>query len=278
MVKIFPPSRLKDLLSFDADLIISCGFVSSCISAILPTTGVIKIAILFPGNIYADKFDLIITPAHDSKSIKNTKNVVTTTLSLTNESIAYSAVVRPSNIGLLMGGTNRSYRYTKSYSRGISEQIVMLAKSRQQKIFWTFSRRTPNYLTEYFGRLTSRELNLKYFERISIPDAVIAIFRDCDWVLVSADSISMITEALAGGCRVTVFGSRNRLFYSKRHKEFIDSMVALGAINSCEINQISSQVYPLQKVNVEKIFLNDRSNISTSIDQLLSKLTSYSSR
>jgi ribosomal protein S3AE len=55
-------------------------------------------------------------------------------------------------------------------------------------------------------------------------------------------------------------------------------MVALGAINSCEINQISSQVYPLQKVNVEKIFLNDRSNISTSIDQLLSKLTSYSSR
>jgi len=278
MVKLFPPSRLTDLRSYDPDLIISCGFVSSCISAISPAKSVIKIAILYPGNIYSAKFDLIITPAHDSKNIETTKNIVTTKLSLTNNSMATSSLERSSNMGLLMGGTNRSYRYTKRYSRRIAEQMVILAKSRKQVILWTFSRRTPNYLAEYFDNLTSCELNSKYFECMSTPDAVNTILKECHWVLVSADSISMISEALAAGCRVTVFGSRNRFFYSKRHKKFIDSMVALGAINSCEINQISSQCYPLQKVNIERLFLVDRNNISESIDKLLSKIISYSSQ
>ena len=276
MVKLFPPSKLRDLISYSPNLIISCGYVSSCISAILPTKGVIKIAILYPGNVYSDKFDLIITPIHDYKIIKNTENIIITRFSLTDELMSSNRKVKPSNIGLLMGGTNRSYRYSKSYSRNIAEQIVMLPRDRQQKILWTFSRRTPNYFMAYFGKLTAHKLNSKYFECISTPNAVIKIFKDCHWVLVSADSISMISEALAAGCRVTVFGSRNRFFYSKRHKDFIDSMVALGAINSCEINQISSQHYPLQKVNIEKLFFIDRSNITEAIDRLLSKSTSYS--
>lgn len=278
MVELFPPIKLRDLISYSPNLIISCGFVSSCISAILPTKGVIKIAILYPGNVYSGKFDLIITPMHDCKNIKNTENIITTRFSLTDELISSNRKVKSSNIGLLIGGTNRSYRYTKSYSRNIADQIVMIPKDRQQKILWTFSRRTPNYFMAYFGKLTSHELNTKYFECISTPNAVVKIFQECHWVLVSADSISMISEALAAGCRVTVFGSRNRFIYSKRHKDFIDSMVALGAITSCEINQISSQHYPPQKVSIEKLFFIDRSNITEAIIRLLTKSTSCSSQ
>lgn len=278
MVELFPPTKLRDLISYSPNLIISCGFVSSCISAILPTKGVIKISILYPGNVYSGKFDLIITPMHDCKNIKNTENIITTRFSLTDELISSNRKVKSSNIGLLIGGTNRSYRYTKSYSRNIADQIVMIPKDRQQKILWTFSRRTPNYFMAYFGKLTSHELNTKYLECISTPNAVVKIFQECHWVLVSADSISMISEALAAGCRVTVFGSRNRFIYSKRHKDFIDSMVALGAITSCEINQISSQHCPPQKVSIEKLFFIDRSNITEAIIRLLTKSTSCSSQ
>ncbi|MBU3590416.1 MULTISPECIES: ELM1/GtrOC1 family putative glycosyltransferase [unclassified Polynucleobacter] len=270
VAKILTPSIILEISKFSPDLIISCGYSSSCMSAISSNKDALKIAILYPGANYADKFSLVITPQHDLVKIEDISNIVTTKFALTEDLIHCDRGAKKLKLGLLVGGNSNTHSYTKKFSRNICEGLISFVKTNDLEVMWTPSRRTPPYFLSIFDDALMKSDGVRHlFKCLTSPNASEDILRECDWVLVSADSISMISEALAAGCKVTVFRPPRRLGFSKKNRAFINSLEALGYIRVCEIDEISRQQYPMTQENSYKLFCEDRNSIEKSISQLL---------
>ena len=258
-------SSYHSLSRVKADFVISCGSSLSNVNYILSNDNSAKsISILRPNLLSTNRFDLAIMPRHDSPAQRENVVITDGSLNLINDSYLESKSDKlisryPSlrqngktKIGILLGGDTKKYNMSPEAIDVLISELKNISKQMDLEILITTSRRTPQNIED------SIKINLKDFPRCrllvianegNIPEAVGGILGLSEIIIVSDDSISMVSEAASSGRNVIVVQTAKQ-DVSSRHKH----RIFLKNLN-----------------NKKYVSLVNPENISVSIKEILSK-------
>ena len=180
-------------------------------------------------------FDMVIMPAHDRlRGRADAENVLVTAGSLhriTPERLAseverhagaWAALPRPL-VAVLIGGTNRRYRMTAGIARTIVQQLTRMCRDHGAGLLVTTSRRTGAE-NERILRAGLAELPARVWDG-SGDNPYFAYLGSADVIVVTYDSINMVSEACATGKPVYVIGLEGE---SARFELFHNGMDTAG--------------------------------------------------
>jgi Kdo2-lipid IVA lauroyltransferase/acyltransferase len=207
-----------------ADIIVSCSSSLVGVNRMLKIENFARsVVVLDPGPLMRGKFDLVIVPEHDAggkaKGDPGKDNVIITELApnliCPEELLAFRKDLAPKdpprgkiNIGLLIGGDNQSYVFTEEFSRKLVAAVLEACEKENGYLYATTSRRTNPSCSAIIEKALSRH------ERCGLmvsgsddedPHTVEKIMAISDVLLVSGESISMVSEAVSSGRPVMVF-------------------------------------------------------------------------
>ena len=253
--KLTPISEnlVKQKFVCDSRIVISCGRKSVIPSIALKKRlgqEIFTIHIQNPKVSYKH-FDLIISPEHDN--IKG-DNVITTTGAihyLTKKEIKknsnYLGLEKEKKklVAFIIGGPNKYYNYSEQSIHQIFNKIKTLFTSDKYKIIVIPSYRTPQniikkaYDTFNFNHYVVREVDKKsYLSALAISD----------YVVVTCDSTSMISEAAVTGKPVYIAMMKS-IKNNYRFKNFYTKLNKLGITKELKDNVESWSYKSLNEVN-----------------------------
>lgn len=148
-----------------------------------------------------NRFDLCFVPEHDGKSEGGN---ILLTIGAPNCSVNNRKHQDESGLILLGGVDTKSHRWD---SRQVIEMVEKIINKDNQRI-WTVSSspRTPQETVVMVKRLLDKYGNVQFFDYKNTPPGWIEEQYDKNsMVWVTADSISMIYEAMTAGCSVGIF-------------------------------------------------------------------------
>jgi KDO2-lipid IV(A) lauroyltransferase len=211
------------LLSHKPDSVISCGSTTGGINFICAASNQAKsISILKGGLINRERFDLSILPRHDRPAgkirgrcvfTKAASNLITPQYLKAQEAgllAGYPHLKANARlkIGVLIGGDTKGVTYDAGVIRQLLGQLKEAAGHFNAELLVTTSRRTPADVDALVAR------DLKGFEycalcvianKQNVPQAVGGILSLSDIMIVSGESVSMVSEALSSGKKTIVF-------------------------------------------------------------------------
>jgi KDO2-lipid IV(A) lauroyltransferase len=267
-----------------ADLVISCGSGLSSINLALADENLAKsICIMNPGRAKRKRFGLVIIPKHDRPH--PAKNIVITlgALNLIDEDYLkeqaeilkskISAIGGRSSIGLLIGGDTKKYRLTQGIMNQVIQEIKKASLDLGADILITTSRRTPKAIEKLLRKEFSGFKNcplLVIANEKNIPEAVGGILGIADFILVSAESVSMVSEAVSSGKYVGVFRLKPKgLNFRTRHGLFLKNLETQGYIYSMKKDAIADRIKSLLQGRPIAKRLNDRFPVEEAMRKLL---------
>lgn len=219
-------NNLLNLRGRKPDIIISAGRRSALIALDLKKIypHLFLIQIMNPGK-NIKKFDLVITPKHDH--LKG-KNILEINGAITNISKAkieenyqkFAAIfdqIKSPKIALFLGGSSKDAKFKEEDANKLRQITDKLCQNMKASLLITTSRRTDKLLID---ELEKNNRNLKYcFKWIDgIPNPYWSIFQTADYLIVTGDSISMISEAANFGKPLFIYTNSN--ICSKKHQRF----------------------------------------------------------
>ena len=176
--------------------------------------------------------DLIVSPLHDAFFGPNIVTPITPANRVSPELLArlrrepdprVASLAKP-RAALLVGGDNRHFKFTPPVAMALQEAVRALSAA-GFGVMATASRRTPPAIVEALraalaesgGWLWDGEGDNPYFSMLALADLI----------LVSADSVSMIGEAVATGAPVHIFAPSGG---SPKVKLFLERLQSEGAV------------------------------------------------
>jgi mitochondrial fission protein ELM1 len=213
-------------------LVLGCGGAGARVAAALRRPGVRVVAVQNP-RMAAAKFDLVVAARHDGIAGPNV--IVTRTAlhratpaRLAAEAARWAPVFAGLNrplLAVLLGGNNGRYRFDLGVARTLAAQLVRLMDASGGGVVLTPSRRTP---PEVMALLRAALLprgawiwdskgDNPYFGMLGLADAI----------LCTADSVSMVSEAVATAAPVFLLRLPGR---SARIGAFMDALATDGRV------------------------------------------------
>lgn len=150
-----------------------------------------------PGLLLRSKFDLCFVPSHDS--VKQNKNIVYT-LGAPNGLCDHKR--HNQEIGLvLIGGVSPKQRWSTQRTLQHVQKLLELFPEKSWRV--SSSPRTPNETVVALKNLAKQSKKIEFFHYKDTESGwVEEEYHFCQEVWVTADSISMVFEALSAGCKV----------------------------------------------------------------------------
>ena len=218
------------------DVVIGCGRRTIPIALEIKRRSASKTAAIYIQNPKASTpaFDLVVSMKHDDQTGPNVFNVDTAIHRVTRAKLSAAANAwktrldaypRPL-IGVILGGRNRSFRFTDAVvDRAISD-LTNLAKARGASFIITPSRRTDLHVVERFKHLAQTMPNVVLWDGTG-DNPYFGMLALCDALIVTEDSVSMVSEAIASGKPVATIPLEG---HASRHIAFIENLLEKGAI------------------------------------------------
>ncbi len=214
----FPKGIYDNLRAAYADYVVSCGASLAGVNLAFKKDLGARSAVIMKPNIYKIKnFDLAVIPVHDksgdSGNVVFTKGTVT---DLEKDSLREyggklkkrAAVNRGKILGVLLGGDSKSYTFEKELAIEVIDGVMAAAVDIDADVLITTSRRTPRAvefaLKERYGKSERVKLLLIANDN-NFEGAVEGILALSDLIVVSGESVAMVTEAVSSGKPVSVF-------------------------------------------------------------------------
>lgn len=219
------------------DLIISAGRREAVIACILKNKAKkegkdIKIVnLMSPGISLINKFDLIFLPSHDNflkrkniikysiNPVKVTENKLKTEKS--NWEKELSSFKRPI-ITLIVGGSTKDNKFTDKMADKLGELTRKAASNLNASVFYTNSRRTPKSANNIILKYINSFKNHIYDSKKDTKNPFFAYLEFADYIIITGETISMISEAIYTKKPVFVFAPSRLL--SKKHQRFLKNL------------------------------------------------------
>lgn len=272
----------QGLMSFNPDIIISAGGAISGVNYLLAKENQAKsIVLMRPANLSLNKFNLVVIPRHDRIAQKS--NLVVTEGALNLIDLDYlsrkSRGLEQSNllkgrllqpcIGVLIGGDSKRFKIRRRDIIDLSVQIKKTAKQLNADILVSTSRRTSpaaeQAVKAEFVDYPRCKL-LVIANENNHPDALGGILGLSNIIIISPESISMISEAVSGEKYVVVFKG---LGLSKKHRRFLENYRDKGYIYLKESKELADGINAIwlnkPKINTPQ----DNSKVSDALNKIL---------
>ncbi|MDP8260442.1 MAG: ELM1/GtrOC1 family putative glycosyltransferase [Candidatus Gygaella obscura] len=263
------------LIRTHADIIISAGSSLAAVNLYLKRENQARsICIMNPGFLRKSLFDLIIAPRHDPLSLK--ENIVFTDAAVNRIDEDFlqkgrielegflkkrDIALKPDVLGVFFGGDTKAFKYKQQSLIALIEKIKSFIKGNEFDLFFTTSRRTSVIQERLFeGQLKTSAKFLVVANKNNPEYAFAGILAISTIILVSAESISMVSEAVAGSKKVVVF-LPSVLSLRRRHKIFLDNLKEKGLIAIADENNLYEVLVVVSAGKISSTGFSDRDNI-----------------
>lgn len=180
-----------------------------------------------------EAFDLVVALPHDRLSGRNVIRVDTALHGVTRAALARAAAAGDTRLaglprpwtGVLLGGSRRRAPFTAADAHRLANGLDLLRAQIGGSLVVTPSRRTPATVVAALERHWAGDPTALVWDG-EPPNPYLAILSLCERLVVTGDSISMISEALATTAQVLVFP----LGAGRRHAEFVESLRGRGLV------------------------------------------------
>ena len=216
------------------DILISCGRRSALVAmAIRRRNSAPMVMVHLQPPTFPKAFDLVVSMAHDGLKGANVIQVDTALHGIQPEALAAAAtrgdarfigLPRPWT-GVLLGGATRRRPFSHEDAVRLADQLDALRDRIGGSLLVTPSRRTPDVLVAALGARYLSDQTVRIWDG-DLPNPYLAILAMSDNLVVTSDSVSMISEALATTAPVFVF----HLAGSPRHLSFIENLVVRSLV------------------------------------------------
>ncbi|MFH0827589.1 MAG: ELM1/GtrOC1 family putative glycosyltransferase [Candidatus Omnitrophota bacterium] len=240
-----------ELIKSKPDVIISCGSSLVPVNYQLSRESRAKSLVIMRPSVFSyRRFDLVIMAKHDRPLRRKNTAVIDGALNLISREyletqarelireagISFSS--SQAGLGLLLGGNTKDFQLAEAPVKEVLRQLKDVCVKFNVYLLATTSRRTPEEIDALFKN------ELRAFERVKLaiiareknyPSAVGGILGLCRIVVVSCESVSMISEAVSSLKHVVVFKSQG---LSARKKLFLENFAQNGNIYLAEPEDI----------------------------------------
>ena len=226
---------LKDKIYIDdnkiPDLIISCGRKSVVPSIFLKKKNpkIFTIHIQDP-KVNLKNFDAIVSPDHDSLkgdniyTSKGAIHYITTSEIIKAKSYLVDKIKSDKIVSLILGGPNKYYKFDKDQLVKIFNTIKSEFVSKGYKIIVIPSMRTPREIID----LATKEIGESgYVENKVDKQAYLSAYALAEYIVITCDSTSMISEAATSGKPIFVAHMKAKK-NNYRFKRFFDLFKKIG--------------------------------------------------
>ncbi len=282
----------KEISSAKAEFIISCGSSVAALNQVLSRDQNAKsIVIQKPGLLSLRRFNLVILPQHDTLNLKKyCKNNLITTHGAVNlidslylKEQAQLLLNRFSHlknrfrtrVGVFIGGDSRDMYLSESQIKIFVDQLKEVLEQMNADSLITTSRRTPPRIEQLLQRAFKKDSRCALFidaAQNNVPEAVGGILGLADILIVSGDSISMVSEAASSGKPTIVFLPRLRRHFFKKdskHKLFVENLHAQGFIFSTDMKGLARAIYDVSKNKIQTKPLEDRKIVEEALKRII---------
>jgi len=196
-----------------------------------------------PNAIFRSKIDLCLIPQHDRPTPG--QNVFCT---MGPPNLSRNTGEHDSNRGLILIGGRDEKSHTWSTQRVLAQVAGVL--DLESTIHWTISSspRTPLNTILELELLSAKTGRIDFFRAENTPAGWIEqAYEQNRWAWVTADSISMIYEALSAGCRVGILPVK----WKKKTNKFqdsIDTLIQEGYVTTYDSRQALNRDLPAPAV------------------------------
>lgn len=226
------------LLKYRPHIVISAGSLTHPVTFLLgrlwgcPTVVCMRPSLLRPSD-----FDLVVAPRHDARRCRG-DNVLYTMGATSNisdafifaEGVALRSVVKEElrhPVGLLVGGNSAINYITRDMAVELASEMLLACEEIGCDLLATTSRRTPPDAEKAISDELAEHDRCKYLLLASRDDfnPVPGIIGVCDVVVVTEDTVSMVSEIITGGKYAVVVQVGKR----KKRNKFIALYEELAA-------------------------------------------------
>jgi mitochondrial fission protein ELM1 len=226
---VFPPETLAPPVP---DIIFGCGGTGAVAAASLRAPDRKIIAIQHP-RMDIRKFSLVIVNPHDGLTGPNVLIVRTALHRITEERLAaarmhwadrFAHLPRPL-VAVLLGGSNGRFRLTTRVAADLAARLAEMARRDQVGLVVTPSRRTDPTVTRLFAEMLN-PLGAWVWDGTG-ENPYFGMLALSDMIIVTEDSVSMVSEAVATTAPVMLARLPGR---SRRIGQFMADLLASGRI------------------------------------------------
>jgi len=269
------------LIKAKPDVIISCGSSLVPVNYQLSRENQAKSLVIMRPSIFGlRRFDLVVMAKHDRPLRRRNVAVIDGALNLIDRDylkVQAQQLIRETGIsfpeslpglGLLLGGNTKNFCLDEVIVKEVLKQIKDLSVRFNAQILVTTSRRTP----ETVDSLVKNEL--RGFDQAKLviiakdknyPSVIGGILALSRIVVVSSESISMISEAVSSLKHVVVFKSPG---LSARHRVFLDNLTRNNYIHLVEAADLGKAIAGIFTDPPEIKPLRDNEIISESLRRI----------
>ncbi|MFH1411338.1 MAG: ELM1/GtrOC1 family putative glycosyltransferase [Candidatus Omnitrophota bacterium] len=225
----------RDLAARYADVIVSSGSALAGVNKALKIENYARnLTVMDPGFLNRRAFDLIIVLRHDIKSARR-DNIVITELApnLIERSSSKVESDAKACVGLLFGGENKHFTFSDSLTRSVADVITKVCGKKDGYFSVTTSRRTSPSTERILRDIMSDSKRCRRFvvgTSDENPDTVRNVLSESDVVIVSGESISMVSEAVSSGKKVLIFMPDKRTGKITKYEKFVQGLQVKGYI------------------------------------------------
>lgn len=246
----------RDLMATYAEFVVSCGSATAAANVFMAHENNAKnIIIMKPAGIGLKKFTLAIVPEHDRAAAG--KNVIRTVLApnLINDEavrLAGEALCRQYDlrspggfVGLFVGGDNPEFALTRKAVEAVLEGLLAFCSEENARLLVTTSRRTSSDVAGALKRRLAGEARaalLIIANEKNTDAAVGGILALSKAVVVSGESISMVSEAVSSGKKTVVFELAKRYEGETKHERSLRRLAAAGYLTIAAPDAVAAAV------------------------------------
>lgn len=271
-------SRLTEVRG---DVIISCGSSLAAVNRITAIENQAKsIVIMKPGRMPPGLFDLAVIARHDDPP--SGRNIVVTRGALNLIDRRYLSeqgqklmehIGKPSLpapvIGLLLGGDAKRFRLTGALVRAVAEQVSAAGSRLNGTLLVSTSRRTPAeaqaLIKEVFGQNTRCSFLVIANER-NFDFSVGGILDRSDVVVISPESISMVSEAASSGKYVVVFDAPG---LSRKHRAMLADFEREGFVRRADPGGLTRVISDIWRAQPARSCLDNSGQVIEGLRKIL---------
>jgi len=276
----------QGLIDAQPDFIISAGAKLSAINYFLSKENQAK-SIVLMRSVFSDlkKFDLKIIPKHDGvfRNSKKQDNLVITEgalnlidrdyLNAASQRLSRSGLIKGTlsvlTIGVLIGGDSKNFSLNTEVITQLIIQLKAIAQNLDADILFSTSRRTAGKIETVIKSQLADYPRCKLLviaNENNHPDAVGGILGLSNMIIISPESISMISEAVSAEKYVVVFKSAG---LSVKHRRFLKNYQDQGYIYLEEIKNLSTTINRLWQNKPQVNSPEDNLKVITGLDRIL---------
>jgi hypothetical protein len=212
------------------DLLISCGRRTTALSiAVRRASGGRTVTVHVQDPLTRPgAFDLIVAMDHDPVSGPNVLKVPTALHDVTREKLKAAAkawrgrlsAAKQPLVGVVLGGPTRRQTFTPAQMQGLIAGLTRLQRETGARLAITPSRRTPEEVRALLATRFAGDPQAWLWDGEG-DNPYLGILALADRLVVTSDSVSMISEALATSAPVEIFGPAG----NARHAQFLGGLI-----------------------------------------------------